>query len=225
MQKHTKPTSRPGMIRPLALAGLLASTSLAWAQSPPAPDAPRRFPQITLEQIAPEGQQLAQEIMKISSVGLGGPYNIMFRSPVFADRMKKLLDYLRFNTSLPTRLNEFAILIQGYEWKSQVEWYAHYPLALKAGLPQGVADDLKAGLRPRNMTPEEEVVYDVSTELMHRHELSDELFQKAKQRLGEQQLVDLVAVSGTYVTVAMLLALGQEMPPAGKPLPFPPATH
>ena len=146
----------------------------------------------------------------------------MFRSPVFADRMKKLLDYLRFNSSLPTRLNEFAIIIQGYEWKSQVEWYAHYPLALKAGLPQSVADDLKSGIRPRNMKPDEEVVYDVSMQLIKNHEITDELFQKAKSILGEQQLVDLVAVSGTYVTVAMLLSLGQEMPPEGKPLPFPP---
>lgn len=212
--------SKP-MVRYLA-ASVCALSVAAYAQTPPAAGAPKRFPQITLEQIAPEGQQLAKEILQISSVGLGGPYNIMFRSPVFADRMKKLLDYLRFNTSLPTRLNEFAILIQGYEWKSQVEWYAHYPLALKAGLPQSVADDLKAGIRPRNMTPEEEAVYDVSMTLMKQHEISDELFYKAKKVLGEQQLVDLVAVSGTYVTVAMLLALGQEMSPEGKPLPFPP---
>jgi 4-carboxymuconolactone decarboxylase len=136
--------------------------------------------------------------------------------------MKKLLDYLRFNTSLPTRLNEFAILIQGFEWKSQVEWFAHYPLALKAGLRQSVADDLKNGIKPRDMQPDEEIVYEVSTQLIKKHEISNELFLKAKATLGEQQLVDLVAVSGTYVTVAMLLALGQEMPPEGKPLPFPP---
>lgn len=208
------------------LKSLVASSIAAFvigtqAQTPPKPGAPKRFPQITLEQIPAESQPLAQEIIKISSVGLAGPYNIMFRSPVYADRMKKLLDYLRFNTSLPTRLNEFAIIIQGYEWKSQVEWYAHYPLALKAGLPQSVADDLKNGIRPRNMAADEEVVYDVSMEMMRKHEISDELFYKAKKILGEQQLVDLVAVSGTYVTVAMLLALGQEMSPEGKPLPFP----
>jgi 4-carboxymuconolactone decarboxylase len=202
----------------LSLASLIVA---AQAQTPPKPGDPKRFPQITLEQIPPDSQALAQEIIKISSVGLAGPYNIMFRSPVYADRMKKLLDYLRFNTSLPTRLNEFAIIIQGYEWKSQVEWYAHYPLAIKAGLPQSVADDLKSGIRPRNMAPDEEVVYEVSMEFIRKHEISDELFYKAKKILSEQQLVDLVAVSGTYVTVAMLLALGQEMSPEGKPLPFP----
>jgi 4-carboxymuconolactone decarboxylase len=194
----------------------------AEAQTPPREGDPKRFPQITLDQIPPEGQQLAKEILSISSVGLGGPYNVMFRSPVFADRMKKLLDYLRFNTSLPPRLNELAILIQAYEWKSQVEWYAHYPLALKGGLPQHVADDLKAGIRPPNMAPDEAVVYDLSVDLIRRHELSDELFSAARRLLTDQQLVDLVAVSGTYVTAAMILALGQEMPPAGKPLPFPP---
>ena len=199
----------------------LGLVSLGLAQSPPTSGEPKRFPQITVDQLPADARPVAEEIMKISSVGLGGPYNVMLRSPVFADRMKRLLDYLRFNTSLPTRLNEFAILIQGKVWRSQVEWYAHYPLAIKAGLPQQVADNLKEGIRPKNMKPDEAVVYDVSMEMINNHQISDALFQRSKAILGEQQLVDLVAVSGTYVTVAMLLALGQEMPPLGKPLPFP----
>jgi len=182
---------------------------------------PKRFPQITLEQLDPQAQVLAREILGFSSVGLGGPYNPMLRSPVMADRLKRLLDYLRFNSSLPLRLNEFAILIQGRLWTSQVEWFAHYPLALKAGLPASVADDLKANIRPRNMQPDEEVVYDVSMEMSTKHRISDALFHRAKAILGEQQLVDLIAVNGTYVTVAMLLSLGEELPPEGKPLPFP----
>jgi len=182
---------------------------------------PKRFPQLTLEQLDPQARPLGEEIMKISSVGLGGPYNPMLRSPVMADRLKRLLDYLRFNTSLPIRLNEFAILIQGRLWTSQVEWYAHYPLALKAGLPASVADDLKANIRPRGMKPDEEVVYDVSMEMSTKHEISDELFNKAKVLLGEKQLVDLVAVNGTYVLVAMLLSVAEESVPPGKPLPFP----
>jgi len=185
----------------------------------------KRFPQLTVEQLDPEAQKLAQEIISISSVGIAGPYNVMLRSPVFADRMKRLLDYLRFNTSLPTRLNEFAILIQGRLWTSQVEWYAHYPLALKAGLPQQVADDLKQNIRPRHMKEDEAVVYDVCMEFSKNHQISDALFHQAKAILGEQQLVDLVAVTGTYVTVAMLLSLGEESSPADKPLPFPERTR
>jgi 4-carboxymuconolactone decarboxylase len=185
------------------------------------PQQSKRFPQLTLESLPPESQELAKEILAISSIGLAGPYNVMLRSPIFARKIKDLLDYLRFNTSLSKRLNEFAILIQGRLWSSQVEWHAHYPIALKAGLRASIADDLKANIRPRDMHPDEDVTYDVCMELSTKHKISDELFTKAKGILGEQQLVDLVAVSGTYMTVAALLSLGNEMPPTGAPLPFP----
>ena len=224
MQIKNKRASQPRTLRKLAsavftvaLAGM-ATVSFAQTQAEPKP---KRLPQLTMENVPPQSRALAEEIVKISSVGLAGPYNVMLRSPVFADRMKRLLDYLRFETSLPKRLNEFAIIIQGRLWTSQVEWYAHYPLALKAGLPQSVADDLKANIRPRGMQPDEEIVYDISMSLANQHAVSDELFKRGKAILGEQQLVDLVAVSGTYVTVAMLLALGEESSPADKPLPFP----
>lgn len=203
----------------LALAmGGMTTAAIAQSQNN---NQPKRFPQLTMENISPQSKVLAQEIVAISSVGLSGPYNVMLRSPVFAERMKRLLDYLRFETSLPKRLNEFAILIQGRLWTSQVEWFAHYPLALKAGLPASVADDLKANIRPRGMQPDEEVVYDVCMTISEQHEISDALFNHAKAILGEQQLVDLVAVTGTYVTVAMLLSLGEESVAANKALPFP----
>jgi len=68
-------------------------------------------------------------------------------------------------------------------------------------------------------------VYDICMEFSKNHQISDALFNQAKAILGEQQLVDLVAVTGTYVTVAMLLSLGEESSPADKPLPFPERTR
>ena len=56
------------------------------------------------------------------------------RSPDLGNRLQNVGAYIRYKTSLPLRLNEFAILITAREWTSQYEWYAHYPLALKAGL-------------------------------------------------------------------------------------------
>lgn len=179
-----------------------------------------RFPQLTMDQLNDQQRSLAEKIMKISSVGLAGPYNAMLRSPILAQRMFDLLDYLRFNTSVPHRLNEFAILIQARLWRSQVEWYAHYPLALKAGLSEQVAADLKANKRPSGMQPDEAAVYDLCMELSTKHEVSDETFNRAKQLLGEQQVVDLIAVSGTYITVAMILSAAEQGVPPGKEPPF-----
>jgi 4-carboxymuconolactone decarboxylase len=179
-----------------------------------------RFPQLTVEQLTEQQKPLGEQILKVSSVGLGGPYNPMLRSPVLGQRMFDLLYYLRWNTSVPLRLNEFAILIIGRQWRSQVEWFAHAPLAVKSGLSPEIVAELKADKRPANMKPDEAIVYDFVTELSTRHQVSDATFKRAKELLGEQQVVDLTAVAGTYVTVAMLLAMAEEGVPAGKEPPF-----
>jgi 4-carboxymuconolactone decarboxylase len=213
------------MRRMLIAAGcLIVAMPFAWiaadTASSPARGKEPRFPQLTLDELNDQQRPLGEKIMKISSVGLGGPYNPMLRSPVYAQRMYDLLDYLRWHTSVPTKLNEMAILIIGRQWRSQVEWFAHAPLAKKAGLADSIIADLKANKRPAGMSPEEEVVYDFVTELTMKHAVSDELFDRAKTLLGEQQVVDLTGVAGTYIGVAMILAMAEEGVPAGKEAPF-----
>ncbi len=70
------------------------------------------------------------------------------------------------------------------------------------------------------MKPDEAVVYDFVTELSGKHQVSDETFKRAMALLGEQQIVDLTALAGTYVAVAMVLAMAEEDVPPGKELPF-----
>ena len=171
----------------IAAGCLMAAMSLGWiaanSASSPAKGKEPRFPQLTLEQLNDQQRPVGEKIVKISSVGLGGPYNPMLRSPVYAQRMYDLLDYLRWHTSVPTKLNEMAILVVGRQWRSQVEWFAHAPLAKKAGLADSIIADLKANKRPAGMTADEEVVYDFVTDLTTKHAVSDELFDRAKKLL------------------------------------------
>ena len=214
------------MKRTVVIALVTIATVAGWlagiGTAPYATGKEPRFPQLTMDQLNDKQKPLGDQIMKVSSVGLGGPYNPMLRSPVFGQKMFDLLYYLRWQTSVPLKLNEFAILIVGRQWRSQVEWFAHAPLAIKAGLSPDVVNELKANKRPSNMTPEESVVYDFVTELTTARAVSDETFKRAKQLLGEQQVVDLTAVAGTYITVAMILAMSEETVPPGKDLPFKP---
>jgi 4-carboxymuconolactone decarboxylase len=181
-----------------------------------------RFPQLKLEQLNDQQRPFADEILKVSSIGITGPYNMMLRSPVLGQRMFAMLDYLRFNTSVPRRLNEFAILIQARLWTSQVEWTAHYPLALKAGLSEAVANDLKEGKRPATMQPDEAAVYDLCMELSTNHVVSDATFKKAREVFTDQQIVDLIGVTGTYTTVAMWSNTAEDPTPGGKTPPLQP---
>ena len=211
------------MKRASVIAMLAAVGSMAGVMSvPDATSKEPRFPQLTMDQLSEQQRPLAEQIMKVSSVGIGGPYNPMLRSPVFGQKMFDLLRYLRWDTSVPLKLNEFAILIIARQWRSQVEWFAHAPLAVKAGLSPELVADLKASRRPSNMPAQEVAVYDFVTELTTGHAVSDATFARAKELLGEQQVVDLTAVAGTYVTVAMILAMAEEGVPAGKEAPFKP---
>jgi 4-carboxymuconolactone decarboxylase len=185
-------------------------------------DKEMRFPQLKLEQLSDQQKPFADEILKVSSIGISGPYNMMLRSPVMGERMFAMLDYLRFNTSVPRRLNELAILIQARLWTSQVEWTAHYPLAIKAGLSQAVADDLKVGKRPASMQTDEAAVYDLSMDLATNHVVSDASFKKAREVFSDQQIVDLITVSGVYITLAMLSNPAEDLTPGGKTPPLQP---
>ncbi|MEO8248453.1 MAG: carboxymuconolactone decarboxylase family protein [Burkholderiales bacterium] len=181
-----------------------------------------RFPQLSLADLHEFQRPLAEQIMKVSSIGLQGPYNPLLRSPVLGQRVYDLLYYLRWHASLPLKLNEFAILIVGRQWRSQVEWFAHVPIALKAGLSESIVADLKAQKRPADMDAQEAVVHDFVTELTTKHRLSDETFARAREHFSDQQIVDLTATSGTYVMIAMLLAMAEQQVPEGKVPPFGP---
>jgi 4-carboxymuconolactone decarboxylase len=210
-QPLRSPAPAPGA----ASASAAAPAPGAAAASSPAPP---RFPQLTLEQLNDAQRPLAQYVMGFSSVGIGGPYNLLLRSPGAAKPMLDLLDYLRFHTSVPTRLNEFAILIQGRAWRSQVEWHAHYPLALKAGVSEQTLAGLKALRRPDAMQPDEAAVYDFTTELYRNHEVSDATYARLHQFLSDRQMIDLTLVNGAYIGLASLMAMGQQgLPPGVEP--------
>src|SRR6476646_45749 len=167
-----------------AAGGWLAATMFA----APATSKEPRFPQLTVDQLDEKQKPLGEQIMKVSSVGLGGPYNPMLRSPVLGQRLFDLFHYLRWDTSVPIRLNEFAILIIARQWRSQVEWYAHAPLAAKAGLSPNIIAELKAGRRPSSMAEDEAVVYDFVSELTATRKISDPTFARARKVFSDQQI-------------------------------------
>jgi 4-carboxymuconolactone decarboxylase len=179
---------------------------------------PERLAQLSYDELAPAVRPLADDILKVSSAALGGPYNALLRSPDMARRAFDLLDYLRFKTSVARRLTEFAILIQARIANAQYEWWAHAPIASKAGLADAVLADLRACRRPAAMRQDERLVYDYCVQLTLKHRVPDALWQEAVTAMGEQAVIDLTVLSGTYVMVAMLLNATQvEIPGGGAP--------
>jgi len=174
-----------------------------------------RLTQLAYADLPESVRPLADDILKISSAGLGGPYNALLRSPEMARRCFDHLDYLRFKTSVNKRLNELAILIQARISNAQFEWWAHEPIARKAGLSDAVMRELQNCQRPQQMQYDERLVYDYCVQLSLNHRVPDALWQEAVTQMGEQAVIDLTVLSGTYVMVSMLLNATQVGIPNG----------
>ena len=183
---------------------------------------PPRFAPLTPEQMTPAQRQVAEAIASGPRGGLRGPFQAWLRSPELADRLQKVGEHLRFSSSVPRRLNELAILITARAWDAQFEWYAHHRLALEAGLEPAVAADIAEGRRPASMRADEAVVYDFCTELRATRRVGDATLAAALGLLGEQGVIDLIAVSGYYDVVSMTLNVAEVALPDGLPPPLKP---
>jgi 4-carboxymuconolactone decarboxylase len=179
-----------------------------------------RFPQIPPDRMTADQKKVADAIVAGPRKTLTGPFNAWLRSPELADRLQKVGEYVRFNTTLPARLNEFAIMITARHWTAQYEWFAHYPLAIKAGLDAKILADLAAGRRPASMKEDESIVYDFSTQLHRDMKVSDSVYKAAVAKFGEQGIVDLIGVNGYYDVVSMTLSVAQVTVPPGQALPL-----
>ena len=149
-----------------------------------------------------------------------GPNALLLRSPDLMSRTQKVGEYLRYQSALPRRLREFAILITARKWTAQLEWKEHCPLAVEAGLDATVAEDLSHGKQPRAMRDDEAAVYRFCTALHETQNVSDAAFQDVVARFGEQGVIDLIALTGYYTMLAMVLNVGQEPLPNNAPPPL-----
>ncbi len=197
----------------------LICVGLALAQGPKAPPDLKlrgdRFQPLTYVRMTPEQKILVDHVLSGERASMDGPFNIMLRSPEMGDLAQQLGAYVRFHSSLPRKLNEFAILITARSWNAQYEWYVHHQNALQAGLNPALIDAVAAGKRPAAMQPDEEAVYNFCAELLNTRQVSDATFAAAKAKFGERGVVDMIGVIGYYNLVSALLNVDRYPLPEG----------
>ena len=187
------------------------------AQAPPAqrPDPRRielrgnRFKPLTYDEMTPAQKMMVEHLIAGPRGGVNGPFNVLLRSPEIGDLGQEFGASTRFKSSLPQRLYELAILVTARHWTAQYEWQAHHRSALQAGLSAAICDAIAAGRRPAAMQKDEEAVYNFVSELLNTKQVSDTTFAAAKNAFGERGVVDIIAVTGWYSTVSMMLNVDQ----------------
>jgi 4-carboxymuconolactone decarboxylase len=192
------------------------------AEAPAASEAPEvnlvgnRFRPLTWDEMTDEQKGMITSITSgPRRGGLGGPFNVLLRSPEMGDRAQALGSYIRFNESLSDGIREMAIIMTARHWTAHFEWYAHKNAALRAGVDPAIVDAIAAGRRPSGMSAEEEALYDFCDELLSTHRVSDTTFETATGAFGERGVVDIIGTVGYYSFVSMLLNVDEYPLPDG----------
>ena len=196
-----------------ALAALAALTSIAAR-------AEERLPTIPPANYTAEQQQAAADFEAARKVPVFGPFEPLMHSPQVMTQARAMGDYLRYKSAIGNTLSELAILITARDWTQDYEWYVHYPIALKVGIRQDVADAIADGRRPAAMSTDEEIVYDFASELLRNKQISDATFARAKSRFGTKGVVDMTGLVGYYTFLSIQLNAAQyPIPKDGRKLP------
>jgi 4-carboxymuconolactone decarboxylase len=154
------------------------------------------------------------------SITIRGPFAVFLHAPEFGELAQQLGGFCRYQTAVPPRLSEFAILVTAKLWRAQYEWFAHVPQAERAGVTKETISDLHKGRVPKSLPEDERAIYDFIQELYKTRRVSDKNFKRVVAVLGEPATVEFVGILGYYVLISMILNVFRMSPPEGQPLPF-----
>lgn len=165
---------------------------------------PRLLPPVP-EQMTEHQRRVYQAIASGPRGRVRGPLAIWLHRPGLAEPAQALGQYCRYDSSLPPRLSELAILTVAACWRSEFEWWAHAPIALQAGIGDDAVRALAAGQVPPLQRADERAVYEFVHTLTERRSVPQALYESTLETLGQDAVVDLVGLAGYYTLISMTL--------------------
>lgn len=175
-----------------------------------------RLPVLQSENLTAEQKRIYDEIARVRHGVVRGPFPIWLRIPELADRANQFGNALRVNGKLDKRLFELMVLIIARHWSAQYEWFAHAKAALEAGLSPDVVDAIQDRRRPESLREDEQLIYELVTELVDTRTISQPSYDRALAALGLNLLIELITAAGFYTMIAMMLNVFDAPVPNGE---------
>jgi len=181
-----------------------------------------RLPAFSLDNLSSEQQALVEAIRSgpRGRFHNEGPFAVYLHAPGYGKLAQALGGYLRYHTSLPPRLKEFAILCTAQHWKAQYEWHAHAPMAANDGVDAKTIRGLKAGRPAGSASRDEMAIYAFVKELYAKRRVGNAVYARVHKLIGDAGMVELVGILGYYALISMTLNVFRMPLPAGSPTPF-----
>ena len=165
-----------------------------------------RINPIPLDQMTVEQRELHDLIAKQRSRGqVQGPFAVMLQAPDICERVSEMVNHLLGETRVPLTLKELAIITIARQYTAQYEWYVHARRAKEVGVEDAVIDAIRHRRRPAFNSFNESLVYDMTLDMVEHRKLGDDLYASAIDAFGEPAVVELVALIGFYIMIAVFL--------------------
>jgi 4-carboxymuconolactone decarboxylase len=181
------------------------------------PESGCRLPLPDREALDDEGKAVYDRLANFEAgaiMGLKGPNALTLHSPGITKLSLPLNNYLRFDTDFSGVVRELIILVAAREMDSRFEWAAHEPQALKEGVPQSTIDAIKYRKSTEGLPDEHGLIIDYGRQVLQDHQVTPEIFARLKAAYGPKGVVDLSALLGNYLTLAVLLTtVDAQVPP------------
>ena len=136
---------------------------------------------------------------------LMGPWNPWLHEPRIGKAVWELTKAMTAEASLPDKVRQIAILVVGARYNAAYELYAHVAVAEREGMSRERLAALVAGVKPTDLTMDENVAYDFSYALSRGGVLPEPLYRLAVDTFGQHGANELIYLVGLYALVSTTL--------------------
>lgn len=186
----------------------------------PSSPKPSRLTEVTRAAADAEQQRIGDRIFATRGEAYAGPSAILLQVPALADKIEDLRAVALKPKTLSNALVQLATLVVARHWNVPYIWSVRERLSLKAGIDAAVIDAIRHRRPPAFTEADQAVVYNYTRALLGPAPVAADLHARAVAALGEKGIVELVAVSGLYTTLALTARAADLAAPDGAaPLP------
>jgi len=164
-------------------------------------------------------QARVYDAAKQSGGPVGGPYYAYIRMPKLFEAAQNLRGTLA-SGPLSRREQQIVNLVIARHWGARYPWFAQVRGSLAVGISQAIIDAINARKTPDLPDARERTCYTVARELLANKGLSDETYAAAEKTMGLNDLVALVATTGSFSMTCMTANTFGIAPPPENPTPL-----
>ena len=153
-----------------------------------------RIPYVERENASPEINEFYDTFAKqFNWRDVPNVMKALANSPKLARRVFPLGDYFMHESALDPRLRELAVLTLMHRLHCTYGFVRHIPIAEQTGISRAQVDNIGAYQTSSLFSTDDKLIIKYAEDLTLKGQIDDELFRQVRDRIGQQNILDLTA--------------------------------